>query len=73
MTSLPNAKSFLLILILLNSCSFLGAEELIPKSVWTEQEVYPSKDGQFAADRMIDNDLKTCACFLDQSRNGSNP
>lgn len=73
MKQLSTAKSLLLLLVLLMGGAVLGAEELIPKSVWTEQEVFPSNDNRYGAAQMIDNDLKTCVCFLDQSRNGSNP
>lgn len=48
----------------------LGAVEFRPVAVRTDAECYSNPPGKHAADKMIDNDLGTYACLLDDSRTG---
>lgn len=48
----------------------VGAGEMRPVAVTTATETY---NAQFAAEKMIDGDLNTYACFQDDSRDGTDP
>ena len=48
----------------------LAAAEFRPVAVWTDAECYSNPPGKYAADKMIDGDLGTYACLLDDSRTG---
>ena len=51
----------------------LGAAEFRPVAVWTDAECYSNPPGKYAAERMIDGDLGTYACLLDDTRTGKDP
>lgn len=44
--------------------------EFRPVAVWTDAECYSNPPGKYAAEKMIDNDLGTYACLLDDIRTG---
>ena len=46
----------------------LAAAEYRPMAVWTDAECYSSPPGKYAATKMIDGDLGTYACLLDDTR-----
>ena len=48
----------------------LAAAEYRPAAVWTDAECYSNPPGKYAADRMVDGDLGTYACLLDDTRTG---
>ena len=48
----------------------LGAAEFRPVAVWTDAECYSNPPGKYAAEKMIDGDLGTYACLLDDTRTG---
>lgn len=54
---------------LLLSCPLVAAE-FRPVAVWTDAEWYPNPPGKYAPGRMIDGDLGTYACLLDDTRSG---
>ncbi|MDO4857760.1 MAG: hypothetical protein Q4A17_07430 [Thermoguttaceae bacterium] len=58
-------------LTFLFAASFAFAAEFKPVSVWTADEVFPNPPGRYAIERMIDGDLGTYACILDDTRDGS--
>jgi hypothetical protein len=51
----------------------LGAAEFRPVAVWTDAECYSNPPGKYAAEKMIDGDLGTYACLLDDTRTGKDP
>lgn len=59
-----------LCLTLALSASPLAAAEFRPTAVWTSADCYPNPPGKYAAERMIDGDLASYACLLDDSRTG---
>jgi len=48
----------------------LAAAEFRPVAVWTDAEWYPKPPGKYAPEKMIDGDLGTYACLLDDTRTG---
>jgi hypothetical protein len=46
------------------------AAEFRPVAVWTDAEHFPNPPGKYAPERMIDGDLGTYACLLDDTRTG---
>ncbi|HUT93766.1 MAG TPA: hypothetical protein VMY37_30165 [Thermoguttaceae bacterium] len=48
----------------------LSAAEFRPVAVWTDAESYPNPPGRYAPGKMIDGDLGTYACLLDDTRTG---
>lgn len=48
----------------------LSAAEFRPVNLWTDAEWYPNPPGRYAPERMIDGDLGTYACLLDDTRTG---
>ena len=48
----------------------LAAAEFRPVAVWTDAECYSNPPGKYAAEKMIDGDLGTYACLLDDTRTG---
>lgn len=48
----------------------LAAAEFRPVAVWTDAECYPNPPGKYAVGRMIDGDLGSYACLLDDTRPG---
>lgn len=64
-------RATVLILSLAFCASFsLHATEFRPVAVWTNAEAYPTPEGRYAAERMIDGDAGTYACLLDDTRTG---
>lgn len=59
------------VLSVLFACS-LQAAEFRPVAVWTDADCYPKPPGKYAAERMIDADLASYACLLDDTRTGNN-
>ena len=57
------------VLLILFACP-LAAAEFQPVSVWTDAEWYPNPPGRYAPGKMIDGDLGTYACLLDDTRTG---
>ena len=61
-------------MVVLSLCAAMfcgvGAGEMRPVAVTTATETY---NAQFAAEKMIDGDLNTYACFQDDSRDGTDP
>ncbi len=55
--------------LVLCACPLL-ATEFRPVGVWTDAECYPEPPGRYAAGRMIDGDLGSYACLLDDTRTG---
>jgi len=53
----------------LSACP-LAAAEFRPTAVWTDAECYTNPPGKYAVGRMIDGDLDTYACLLDDTRTG---
>ena len=53
----------------LSVCS-LSAAEFRPVAVWTDAECYPNPPGKYAVAKMIDGDLGTYACLMDDTRTG---
>ncbi len=66
-----NTKLVPFLLLLILSVGSLSAAEFRPVAVWTEAECYATPPGRYAAERMIDGDLGSYACLLDDSRTGS--
>lgn len=58
-------------LTFLFAATFTLAAEFKPVSVWTADEVFPNPPGRYAIERMIDGDLGTYACILDDTRDGT--
>jgi len=50
----------------------LAAAEFRPVAVWTDAEWFPNPPGKYAVGKMIDGDLGTYACLLDDTRTGKN-
>ena len=48
----------------------LAAAEFRPVAVWTDAECFSKPPGKYAAEKMIDGDLGTYACLLDDTRTG---
>jgi len=48
----------------------LPAAEYRPVAVWTSADCYPNPPGRYAVGKMIDGDLGTYACLLDDTRTG---
>ncbi|HNX34522.1 MAG TPA: hypothetical protein PKM57_07835 [Kiritimatiellia bacterium] len=63
-------KVILCALPLFLSVSPLRAAEFRPLAVWTDTECYTNPPGKYAAGKMIDGDLGTYACLLDDTRTG---
>jgi len=61
-----------ILVLVLFSCP-LGAVEFRPVGVWTDAECYSNPPGKYAAEKMIDGDLGTYACLLDDTRTGKDP
>ncbi len=59
------------LLILLSVCPLMAAE-FLPVAVWTDAECYTNPPGKYAVGKMIDGDLGTYACLLDDTRTGKN-
>ncbi|HPA17839.1 MAG TPA: hypothetical protein PLU30_08820 [Verrucomicrobiae bacterium] len=53
----------------LSACSLVAAE-FRPVAVWTDAESFSKPPGKYAVGRMIDGDLATYACLLDDTRTG---
>jgi len=51
----------------------LAAAEFRPVAVWTAAECYPNPPGKYAPGKMIDGDLGSYACLLDDTRTGKDP
>jgi mono/diheme cytochrome c family protein len=68
-----NMKALQAVLSLVLSACPLSAAEFRPVAVWTEAECYATPPGKYAAGRMIDGDLGTYACLLDDTRTGKDP
>lgn len=64
-------RDFVLVVLLqvLLACP-LAAAEFRPVAVWTDAECYSNPPGKYAAEKMIDGDLGTYACLLDDTRTG---
>lgn len=59
------------LVLLLVLCAYpLAATEFRPVAVWTDAEWYPNPPGKYAPGKMIDGDLGTYACLLDDTRTG---
>ena len=58
---------FLSMVLFANS---LAAAEFRPVAVWTDAACYPNPPGKYAIGKMIDGDLGTYACLLDDTRTG---
>ncbi|MCE5324777.1 MAG: hypothetical protein LLG01_00025, partial [Planctomycetaceae bacterium] len=67
-----NMKAIQAVLTLVLSACPLSAAEFRPVAVWTDAECYSIPPGKYAAGRMIDGDLGTYACLLDDTRTGKN-
>ena len=63
-------KAALLLLSLVLSTGPQAAGELRPVAVWTNAEWYANPPGKYAPAKMIDGDLGTYACLLDDTRTG---
>ena len=48
----------------------LAAAEFRPVAVWTDAQWYPNPPGRYAPGKMIDGDLGSYACLLDDTRTG---
>lgn len=48
----------------------LSAAEFRPAAVWTDAEYFPNPPGKYATAKMIDGDLGSYACLLDDTRTG---
>jgi hypothetical protein len=59
------------LLLVLFACP-LTAAEYRPVAVWTDAECYANPPGKYAVEKMIDGDLGTYACLLDDTRTGKN-
>jgi hypothetical protein len=59
-----------LVLSLVLSAGPLAAAEFRPVGVWTDAECYAQPPGKYAAEKMVDGDLGTYACLLDDTRTG---
>ena len=55
--------------VLFFACPLVAAE-FRPVAVWTDAEHYPIPPGKYAPGKMIDGDLSTYACLLDDTRHG---
>ncbi len=55
--------------LLLSACP-LAAAEFRPVAVWTDAEWFSTSAGKYAAAKMIDGDLGSYACLLDDTRTG---
>jgi len=62
-----NSQIFLLLILFILP---LTAAEFQPVAVWTDAECYPNPPGKYAIGKMIDGDLGTYACLLDDTRTG---
>lgn len=60
----------LLVLLLVPWACPLAATEFRPVAVWTDAECFATPPGKYAAPRMIDGDLGSYACLLDDTRPG---
>jgi hypothetical protein len=58
------------VLSLVLSVCPLAAAEFRPVAVWTEAECFSNPPGKYAVERMVDGDLGTYACLLDDTRTG---
>jgi hypothetical protein len=67
-----NMKAIQAVLTLVLSACPLSAAEFRPVAVWTDAECYSIPPGKYAAGKMIDGDLGTYACLLDDTRTGKN-
>lgn len=56
--------------LLVLAASPLSAAEFRPVAVWTDAEWFADPPGKYAAGKMIDGDLGTYACLLDDTRTG---
>ena len=62
----------LLLSLVLSACPQpVAAMELRPVAVWTDAEWFSNPPGKYAAAKMIDGDLGTYACLLDDTRTGN--
>ncbi len=61
----------LLLWLVLSACP-LAAAEFRPVAVWTDTECFSDPPGKYTAERMIDGDLGTYGCLLDDTRTGNN-
>lgn len=57
------------VLLVISACP-LAAAEFRPVAVWTGAECYSNPPGKYAAEKMIDGDLGSYACLLDDTRTG---
>lgn len=65
-------KQAILAVGLLVLCAWpLSGAEFRPVAVWTDAECYATPPGRYAVDRMIDGDLGSYACLLDDTRTGT--
>lgn len=46
------------------------AADFQPVAIWTEAEAFPTPDASYAVEKMIDGDLGSYACLLDDTRTG---
>ncbi|MDR2706256.1 MAG: hypothetical protein LBC02_10800 [Planctomycetaceae bacterium] len=60
-----------ILFVFLFSLTVANGSELVPISVWTDCEVFPAPDNAASIEKMIDNNLDTHTCILDESRTGS--
>jgi hypothetical protein len=65
-------RSKLFVLTLVLAAGPARAAEFRPAAVWTDAECYPNPPGKYAPARMIDADLASYACLLDDTRPGKN-
>jgi len=63
-------KAIQTIVLLASLVCPLAAAEFRPVAVWTDAEWFPTPPGGYAPERMIDGDLGTYACLLDDTRTG---
>ena len=62
--------SIRVVVTLILIASPLAAAEFRPIDLWTDADCYPNPPGKYAPGKMIDGDLGTYACLLDDTRTG---
>ena len=72
---IPSSSILKVAQLVLSLVLFAGpvvAAEFRPVAVWTDAEWFPNPPGKYAVGKMIDGDLGTYACLLDDTRTGKN-
>ncbi|MDZ7619857.1 MAG: hypothetical protein U1E05_22895, partial [Patescibacteria group bacterium] len=64
-------NSLQIVVLLILAASPLSAAEFRPVAVWTDAQCYPNPPGKYAAEKMIDGDLASYACLLDDTCTGT--